>query len=210
MVKKSLKKIKENVAFLGSWAKNPRTTGAIAPSSPAIGRLMGRFLIRQKIFSENSTAYVVEIGAGTGSLTKGLLDAGVDPSRLILIELNSNLAQVLQKKYPHIMTIHGDAQYLKDLLPSKVVNNLAAVVSGLPFVSLPKKVSETILNEVSNLLPPAGCLLQFSYLPRKSPIDGRKFSFKAKRLGRALVNIPPATVWAYIKEENKMGSKPLL
>src|SRR5215471_15251444 len=75
---------------------------------------------------------VLELGAGTGSLTRGLLRAGCPPERLIAIECEPRLGETLRRGCPGIATIIGDATALEDLLAERGIERLCAVVSSLP------------------------------------------------------------------------------
>ncbi len=185
--------LKERFSFLKSWVKNPRAMGSIIPSSPAIGKLMGKHIKLQD-------SYVIEIGAGTGTLTQGLLKTGIPAKNLILVEINKSLIKHLRRKFPQLTIIQGDAQNLQEILPDYTKGKISTIVSGLPFVSLPKKVSYNILKSIEIILPENGKFLQFSYLLWKSPIKVEKFGFHAQLLGRELFNFPPATVWEYSKK----------
>jgi phospholipid N-methyltransferase len=51
-----------------------------------------------------------------------------------------------------------------------------------------------------NVLKESGHILQFSYGPL-SPLCVKKLGLKKKRLGHILLNIPPATIWQYSRED---------
>jgi len=186
--------IKENFSFFKSWARSPRTTGSIIPSTSSIGHTMGGYINLER------DGYIVEIGAGTGALTQGLLKSGIHYKRIILVELNKNLVKHLNRKFPDVLVIHGDAQKLEELLPEHIKKDVQAIVSGLPFVSLPKKISYNILQAIEKLLPEKGIFLQFTYRPWKSPL--KSANFIGERIGREFFNFPPAAIWSYRKKEN--------
>lgn len=186
--------VKEAFSFLKSWAKNPRVTGSVVPSTPLIGQCMGENLDRDK------EGYIIEIGVGTGTLTQGLLKAGISYKKLVLVEINKNLVKHLHRKFPDLLVIHGDAQELERILPKHIKDNIYAIVSGLPFVSLPKKIGSNILRSIERLLPEEGIFLQFTYRLWKNPL--KDSNFEAQRIGRELFNLPPATIWSYRKKKN--------
>ena len=143
-------------------------------------------------------AFLVELGAGTGSFTQALLDAGIPPEQLIVVELDPCLFGYLKKRFPHLTAICGDAQNLKQLLPADLHAKIHTVVSSIPMVTLPRSVQQNILTASFQLLGDEGTFYQFTYSPFSS-IATRKLALAKRRIGVVLRNVPPATVWAYRK-----------
>lgn len=191
----------ENLLFLKRLIKNPRSLGAITPSSKSLAR----FICRHIDYKDGD--YVVEIGAGTGSFTRAILQSGVPASKLIVLELDKELAQYLRLNFPDVQIIHGNATILETLIPADVIGNVRTIVSGIPMVNVPKKVQKEIIDSCFRILGEGGGILQFTYGP-VSPISAESFGFFAQKLGRVLQNFPPATVWRYTLEP--FGDEPLL
>ena len=139
---------------------------------------------------------LAEIGAGTGSFTQALLDAGLPKSQLVPIELDQNLFLYLQKRFPGLSPICGDARDLHNLLPPDKKEKLCAVVSGIPMITMPEAVQTDIINSAFALLKSEGLLYQFTYSPVSS-IPAERFGLEKQRLGTVFMNVPPATVWCY-------------
>ena len=91
--------------FFRQWLKNPRTVAAISPSSRQLARQMMHQLPRH-------TRRVIELGGGTGVFTKALLDHGVAPADLLVLELNEELHRHLQEEFPGALVVCGDASDL--------------------------------------------------------------------------------------------------
>lgn len=180
----------ENLLFLKRLIKNPRALGALAPSSKALAH----FICRHIDYKEGD--YVIEIGAGTGSFTRAILNSGVPASKLIVVELDKELAKYLSLNFPDVEVIHGNATVLETLMPTYVVGNVRTIVSGIPMVNIPKKVQKEIIDSCFRILGEEGGILQFTYGP-VSPISAASFGFFAQKLGRVLQNFPPATIWRY-------------
>ena len=180
----------ENILFLKRLLKNPKALGAVAPSSKALAEMMARHV------RVNDTSYVVEVGAGTGRFTRGLLDAGLDASRLIVIELDGELCLYLQNNFPSVMIIQGDALLLDQLLPAGVALNVETIISGIPLINLNKEEQLGLITAFQNTLSPTGHIIQFTYGP-VSPLSHKKLGLTATRLGHVFRNVPPATVWSY-------------
>ncbi len=144
---------------------------------------------------------VVELGAGTGIVTAALLDAGLAPNRLAIIERDRKMHQLLERRFPGAHTLLGDAVELKALLDFYRLHPVHTVVSSLPLLSLPASVRFTILEQVFDVLPADGALIQYTYgltspIPRK---ELRVLDIQGEPLGRIWKNIPPARVWRFTR-----------
>ena len=179
--------------FLLRALRNPRQLGAVAPSS----RHLGALLAKHTAFDNDSP--IVELGGGSGSLTRSLIKAGIDPARLYVIELDLELANYLKSALPHVNVIHGNATDLQHILPSHVLGKVHRIVSGLPMINLPQHIRTQILESCFKIMAPEGAFLQYTYSPRSS-IDTKFYQLNKKRLGTVFFNLPPATVWRYTKQ----------
>ncbi len=118
--------------FFRLWLKDPFKIGAIAPSSPELARAMANQV-------PNTTHYpIVELGGGTGAITSALLERGVAPEKLIVVERDPTLHDLLQKRFPKVNVVQGDAAHLGALLHPHGISKVSAVVSGLPLLGLPQ------------------------------------------------------------------------
>lgn len=184
----------DDLRFFISWLRAPRTVASALPSSPALGRLIAAQLPAE------GEGLVVELGGGTGAITRGLLDRGLDPARVVVVERSPEFAQVLRRKFPDVHVLNADAQMLRFALAEAGLGQpVHGVVSGLPLLTLPDRVCERILGEVAALLPPGRQFLQFTYGWRSPvpPAAARGLGMRGEPVGRVWLNLPPATVWAY-------------
>jgi phosphatidylethanolamine/phosphatidyl-N-methylethanolamine N-methyltransferase len=182
--------------FLKRWLRRPLAMGAVMPS----GRLLAAAMANTtKTVLEGRPGHVVELGAGTGEVTKALLAAGIAADRLALVERDPELAIFLRRHFPGPRIIEGDAARLSRLLADHGVASVAAVVSSLPLLSLPAGVVAGIVGGVFEALPRGAALVQFTYGPtppvpralrERLHLDGAH----GKRIWR---NVPPAVVWTF-------------
>src|ERR1700743_1073498 len=100
--------------------------GAVMPSGRVLARTMAQYV------DVRATGPVVELGPGTGAITNALIEHGVDPKRLVLVEYNPGFCALLRDRYPQAKVVQGDAYRLKDSLWNVLGTPPAAVVSGLP------------------------------------------------------------------------------
>lgn len=176
--------------FLWKWIQAPTRIGSVWPSSRALGRAMAAEL------DLSLPGAIVELGAGTGPVTATLLQCGVPPERFYAVERDPALAAALRKRLPEVRVIEGDAGELPALMRAAGVERVAAVVSCLPLVSLPRALVRRVIEGSFEILHPDGSFVQFTY-GAISPIPLRHFHLQARRVRRVWRNMPPAAVWRY-------------
>lgn len=181
--------------FLRQWMHDPVRTASVAPSGRQLAGLMVAQLPR-------NCGSVIEVGAGTGVFTQALLAAGVAPSRLLVVEINRNLAAFLRQRFPGIAIACADARNLEALAREHGMFDAGkpdAVVSGLGLLSMSRALRTAIVGAAFAALAPAGRLIQFTYGPF-SPVRRNEcaaLGIRARRSGFALLNLPPASVYLY-------------
>ena len=179
--------------FMSRILRNPRQLGAVAPSSSHLCALLARHA------SIDDESPIVELGGGSGALTHALLEAGIHPSRIYVVELDHILANYLKSALPGVTIIQGDAARLGEILPPDILGKVRRVVSGIPMTNLPESVRRQILKSCFDVMTPEGAYLQYTYSPLSS-INHKAYRLKKKRLGTSFFNLPPAIVWQYTKE----------
>jgi len=143
---------------------------------------------------------VVELGAGTGAITRALLRYRVSAEDLLVLELNPDLCKDLHTDFPNAKVVCGDARELPALLamtPGFEDGMTDAVVSSLGFLSMPPELIEQIIAASFCCLPPNGVFVQFTYGP-KFPVRStmlRRLGLRAERVDFTLLNLPPASVY---------------
>jgi phosphatidylethanolamine/phosphatidyl-N-methylethanolamine N-methyltransferase len=185
-------RLDDEVRFLRSWIERPLSIGAVTPSGKMLARAMARHV------DPDSNGPVVELGPGTGPVTEALVQAGVAPSRLVLVEFNPGFCRILKTRYPDATLVQGDAYSLRRLLEALLIQPAAAVVSGLPLVTKPIRMRLRLLRDAFDLMLPGAPFVQFSYSVA-SPLPRRFGGFSVEASERIWMNIPPARVWVYRK-----------
>lgn len=184
----------DGLTFLRSWLGDPRRVGAIAPSSPALARL-----ICSEIDADDSP--LLELGPGTGVFTAALLARGVAESRLTLIEVLPRFADLLRGRYPLARVLALDASLIGSLALYPEAS-VGAAVSGLPLRAMPHATIEAITAGIFRWLRPGACLYQFTYGLR-CPIPAailQRLGLHAAARGRVWSNLPPATVYRIARQ----------
>jgi phosphatidylethanolamine/phosphatidyl-N-methylethanolamine N-methyltransferase len=187
--KKSLR-LDDEMRFIRSWIEKPLSIGAVTPSSKALARTMARYV------DPKSKGPVIELGPGTGPVTEALVEQGIDPARLVLVEFNPTFCRLLRSRYPAATVVQGDAYRLRRLLETTVREPAAAVVSGLPLVTKPLRTRLRLISDAMGLLAPNAPFVQFTYA-MVPPIPKALSGIKAEASELIWLNLPPARVWVY-------------
>ena len=175
--------------FLRRWAANPLRAGSVIPSSAALCARIVRHGWPQ------DGGMVLELGAGTGVVSRAFLEAGLEPGRLIVNEVDPEMAQHLRQTLPGVTVLEGDARALTSLLPAACHGRIATVVCGIPLVLLGRDEQQRFISAMEEVAPGRG-FLHFSYCAT-SPLPFRKHKLAAKREAWTPLNFPPASVWRY-------------
>jgi phosphatidylethanolamine/phosphatidyl-N-methylethanolamine N-methyltransferase len=179
---------------------HPLRLGTLVPSSRAVGRLVAAQLKGRK------PGYVVEVGGGTGVITRALLAAGVSPDRLLVVEIDPEMADYLRRGLRGVRVVTGDALKLSSLLPAGWVGRVDTVISGVPMTMLSVAGQRELIDAFLAVLAPTGRYLQYTHSMTGSPVRTKRLGLKGKRLGTTLGNFPPASVYTYRRAEGRERS----
>lgn len=187
----------ENWLFFKRWLKHPFQLGTLAPISVKLANFTASFI-------QNVEGYYVEIGAGTGRLSRALLHKNIDPEKLALVELDpffcgflrSSLSKfLLNKKSPHI--IEGDATHLRKLLPKDFIGKVDTVFSVIPLMYLSPSMRMALMEAAFQILKPGGSVIHITYSPF-SPLNFTDHISQHCK-GKLWLNFPSGFVWHYQK-----------
>ena len=175
--------------FFRRWMANPLQMGSIVPSSPALCRR----LVAQTRAEPGQI--VVELGAGTGVVSRALIEGGTAPDRLYVIEIVPDMAAHLRRVLPGAQVIEGDARRLPLLIPQALHGRVGTVIVGIPLVLLPVTEQRRFIDAIQAVAPGLGFIL-YSYCVT-SPLPWKRLGLKARREAWTPLNFPPASVWRY-------------
>lgn len=181
--------------FIAAWIRSPLKVGAFLPSSRALARAIAAQV------DVGKPGAVIELGAGTGAVTQALLQAGIRPDKLVVIERDERLHALVSKQFPQLNVICADAAEMDKVLKDAGVKQINAIVSSLPLLSMPRRVRQAIERHMLALIGQDGRLIQFTYGP-KSPVSRdslRQHHASGRRAKLVVANVPPAHVWVYRK-----------
>src|SRR5262244_1507419 len=186
-------RLDDEVRFIRSWMEEPLAIGAVMPSGKPLARAMA------KCVDPKTEGSVIELGPGTGAVTAALVEQGIEPSRLVLVEFNPTFCRLLRTRYPTATVVQGDAYGIKRLLSGVLQQPAAGVVSGLPLFTKPLRMRLRLLFEAFGLMSPGAPFVQFTY-NAVAPIPKRLDRVSAEASERVWMNIPPARVWVYRRD----------
>ena len=176
--------------FLRAWLRAPLVTAAMLPSGNNLSRALAAAV------DPAVPGPVVELGPGTGPVTAALVERGVSPDRLILIEYLPEFCDLLRRRYPTARVISGDAFAAPEILRSLNLGPLAAVVSCLPLYGKTPEHRQRLLHELLELGARGMPFVQATNFPR-SPIPFDQAAVAGEASPRIWFNLFPALVWTY-------------
>lgn len=174
--------------FIKQFLRSPRQLSAVVPSGPALTRRMAQEV-------QGIDGPVLELGPGTGTVTKALLEVGIAEENLHLIEIDRSFAAHLRRCYPAARVYETGAQNLLTLdLPP-----IAAIVSGLPLLSFNDDLQQNILDAAFAVLPAGAPFVQVTYgftPPVRRPFR-QNMDLRWRKSERVYRNLPPACVYTF-------------
>lgn len=183
-------RLDDELKFFRGWMDRPRAVGSIVPTSSVTARRMA------SIVDLASGLPVLEIGPGTGVITKAILARGVKPADLYAVEYSADFVRHLRLSYPGVNVIEGDAFDLDATLGERVPRLFDCAISGLPLLNFPVPQRVAFLNGLLDRLPAGRPVIQFTYGP-KSPIPPGLGNYSVHHFDFVIRNIPPTRLWIY-------------
>jgi phospholipid N-methyltransferase len=187
----------DRLRFLLAFLAHPRQVGAVLPTSRAAVRDM------LDMADVPTARLVVELGAGTGVQTGEILARLRPDARVVAVEIDQRLANVLENRYddPRLQVVRDSAENLDAHLHGERADVL---VSALPYTSLEPGLRRRILDGLPRALAPQGVALVIQYSPVMESELRRRFPRVRRRI--SLWNVPPAFLFA-CSQEQLVGSR---
>jgi phospholipid N-methyltransferase len=207
--------------FFREFRRDFHHTGAVLPSGLFLARELARPLL-----GERPPFTVLEVGPGTGSVTRCLISRLRPGDRLDAVEINPNFADLLARRLerdPDLVSRRHQVRILTAAVqdvPGEAVYDL--IVSGLPLNNFSLAEIRSVFATFRRLLKPDGVLSYFEYAfirRLKAPFAGKSERYRLVRKGRLLaryldrhqtdssriwLNVPPAVV-----RRLRFGDEPL-
>lgn len=168
------------ITFFKRFLASPIAVGAVLPTSLSTARIMASPI--------DPMGSVLELGAGTGSITQGLLLRLTDSSRLTSVEIDPQLAKAFKKNYPNIRLEIKDAE---DVLQQG--GSYDAIISGIPLSIMEAKKKANLLELIKQKLNPGGVFVAIQYsLVSKRELEK---NFHSVTIKFSPLNVPPAFIY---------------
>ena len=180
----------EELRFFKGWIDKPRAVGSIVPTSSVTARKMAT------VVNPDSGLPVLELGPGTGVITKAILEAGVKPENLWSIEYSQDFVDHLRLNYPGVNVIHGDAFDLDKTLGDKRDTVFDSVISGVPLLNFPVAQRIAYVEDLLDRIPAGRPIVQLTYGPL-SPVPPGKGNYTVEHFDFIIRNLPPTQLWLY-------------
>lgn len=146
----------EATSFFMQMLRNPIGVGALAPTSNVTAAAMVAH-----IPAHGGGRRLLEVGAGTGAITQELLKK-VQPGDVVdLVELEEELAEVLQRKFGDNPQVNIINMSITDWQPDYQYD---AMVMSVPLAILPRPVTQSIWEHCQSLLKPGAQAAYISYI----------------------------------------------
>ncbi len=180
----------EEIRFFKSWIDKPKAMGAVLPTSNVTAKRMA------SLINPASDDPVLELGPGTGVITKAILARGVRPAKLFSVEYTDVFIPQLKMDFPEVNIIHGNAFQLNDVLGDMGDGRFDTIVSAIPLLNFPVAQRVALLNMLFDRLNPGRPIVQISYGP-VSPIPPDWNTYSVEPFDWMVRNIPPARLWVF-------------
>ena len=191
-----------NQHFFRAFLRNKTQVGALTPSGDKLAAAMVDWI------DWDSAKNVVEFGPGTGVFTEMILTKLQPEAKFFAVEQDPDLSEITRERCPDA-TVHNDCvSNIAELCEKEGMDQVDAVLSGLPWAVFTNELQEELLKEMKSVLKPGGQFVTFAYLQGMLLPAAQRFRKLLKsefaEVHQSKVvwgNIPPAFVYRCVKEK---------
>jgi phospholipid N-methyltransferase len=181
-----------HLRFARAFLRSPRVVASVVPSSPLVERR-----VVQAAEAERSRV-IVEFGGGTGGTTRALLRGLPRDGRLVVIERTRDFIRGLERiGDPRLIVAHDCASTVETQLARHGFAGADAIVSGIPFSTLPESLARRIVDALYAALVPGGRFVAYQFTDKVAeyarPLLGEP------KVELAFWNVPPVRVFTWTK-----------
>lgn len=180
------------LVFIQEFLKHPLQIGSIIPSS--------RFLERRvvEVAGAASVDAIVELGPGTGGITRAILRAMPPHAKLLSVEINAHFHKLVSEIDDNRLIAHlGSASELREIISEYGLPPPNAIVSGIPFSTMSRTTGSQVIEAVSSLLPPNGRFVAYQVNNHVATLC-RPF-LGSGQTSTEFLNIPPMRIFQWVK-----------
>ena len=186
-------KVNGSLVFLQEFLKHPLQIGSIIPSS--------RFLERRVVEAAGAAdgEVIVELGPGVGGITRALLRAMGPQARLLSVEINPNFHAWVDRIDDERLIAHlGSATDLREIMVRYELAPPSAIVSGIPFSTMSRRIGSQILETVAALLPANGRFVAYQVNSQVAALCEPFLGCGQRTM--EFLNIPPMRIFQWVKQ----------
>ncbi|WP_413432451.1 class I SAM-dependent methyltransferase [Crateriforma spongiae] len=190
----------DTLTFLRNFIRSPTQVGAIAPSGRQLVDRMTDWIKWESIRN------VVEYGPGTGVFTEAIADRLHPEARFFAIERSPELAATTRQRCPGVNVVEDSASNVHALCRKHDMQNVDAILCGLPWASFPDSLQQEIMDATLAVLRPGGQFVTFAYWQGVILPAGQRFRRRldqnfssVHRSPTAWANLPPAFVYRCVR-----------
>lgn len=183
-------KFDDELRFFKGWIDKPKAVGAIIPTSSITARRMA------SVANPASGLPVLELGPGTGVVTRAILARGIAPASVYSVEYSAEFVEHMRRACPGVNVIQGDAFDLDRTLGEEASLKFDCAISAVPLLNFPTIRRVQYINGLLDRLPVGRPVIQITYGPL-SPVPARRGEYTVEHFDFVIRNIPPAQLWVY-------------
>jgi phospholipid N-methyltransferase len=188
---------REAIEFIKAALRSPLNVSTVFPTSPALAEAM---LAQGDLQNASS---VVELGAGTGAITKHISKRLSVPGKYLGVELDPLMVTFLRGEFPELRFEHGPAENLHQWVPDQSVD---LVISSLPWTLFPTAMQTKTVDSIFKSLKSGGVFITYICINAMLFPQARPFIKKLKESSSKVTrsrlewrNIPPAFIFRATK-----------
>lgn len=183
---------RQSLDFFKGFLKNPREVGSVIPSS--------RFLTRRTLECGDiaHARVIVELGPGTGVLTRHALQHMRPDAKLVAVEISRDFAEGLRRDFPdsRLYVHHGSATELEDALAKVGERQADLVMSGIPFSTLERGIGFATLEAARRVLAPGGRFVAYQFRSKVRDLGEPVFGHRPEEHS-GFWNVPPMKIYVW-------------
>lgn len=185
--------MKSFLAFFWAALKNPLQVSTMFETGDTATEVL------TSAVPSHPSGMVVELGVGTGAITKTLAKKVSDPTKYLGIELNEELVEFVQERFPNLRFVQDSAEHFPKHLSKG--QKVSAVVSSLPWSVMPQKAVPAILDAIADSLAEDGVFSTYMTLHVLKTPAGKRFqehlnkNFSMVDTKVVIENLPPAKIF---------------
>lgn len=158
--------------FFREFLFHPKAVGTVSPSSTNLARHLADAV------DWDHASTILEYGPGTGVITEEIVSRLPNQTDFYAIEISSEFADILRQRFPNIRVLEGSVGNAKTLCETEGLEQVDAIVSGLPWAAFPPAEQDTYLDATVEVLKPGGQFISFGHLQGLLLPAGRRFRKK--------------------------------